>query len=371
MKKVLLITNYAGMWPFAKDICELFNRNNIRCNVIDYGKHEFIDAENKKHIKYFYEFKLLKIIKALRYFQNKILVPYFFKRLLSKIGQYNSVIVLYHSPFINQFSNILKSKSKRIILYYAGSDFYRASNVIREKNRTLINACDIIAFTNNAMAKDFTEYYQDYRNKYVVFLFGSRIVDMIKYAIENNYQKTRDKILITIGYSGSRKQQHIRILNSIHNIIDRYYNQIKLVFPMTYNTELTYVKEIKEIISTMNIDSIFIDNKVSEEEIVDIRLNSDIVINMQTTDQASASLIEYIASGNIMLVGDWLPYSFWEEAGICYHKINFENMEETLNSVLSNFNDEHEKASGNISSAIESFSWNSRSLDLLKLIDRD
>jgi hypothetical protein len=198
---------------------------------------------------------------------------------------------------------------------------------------------------------------------------GSKIVDHIKEISKMNVSLRSDKIRITIGYNCSVAQQHLKVLNSISTVLNDYRESIQLYFPMTYNGNASYLNQIKEYVSFLNITASYYENKLSDIEIAHIKLNSDIVINMQTSDQASASLFEYIAAGNIMIVGDWLSYTFWDDNTIHYHKVSFGNLEETLNYIIKNFKEEKEKSSRNISNAIKAFSWEFQCNNLLKLIE--
>src|SRR3989304_10346614 len=54
------------------------------------------------------------------------------------------------------------------------------------------------------------------------------------------------------------------------------------------------------------------------EDIARLRLIANIVLNIQTTDQLSASVQEHLFAGNIVIVGKWLPYDIYDEMGIFF-----------------------------------------------------
>jgi hypothetical protein len=78
---------------------------------------------------------------------------------------------------------------------------------------------------------------------------------------------------------------------------------------------------------------------------------------MQTSDMASASLVEYIASGSVMLIADWLSYPFWDELSLKYIKVNFGNLNVHLNNVLNNIDEYQVKVSKNKSKVISNLAW--------------
>jgi hypothetical protein len=163
-------------------------------------------------------------------------------------------------------------------------------------------------------------------------------------------------ITITIGYSGSKEQQHIRIIKSILEML--ILNNIYVLLPFTYsNHDPEYMARTIEILESNNISYRIFNDLLDDEEISELRLLSDITINMQTTDQASASLTEYAEAGNIMLIADWLPYKFWDDNKLFYYKVNFENLGEKLQEVILNVTDEKKKFSNNREIIYRNLSW--------------
>ncbi len=72
-----------------------------------------------------------------------------------------------------------------------------------------------------------------------------------------------------------------------------------------------------------------------------IKLCSDVMINILQTDSFSGSMQEFLYANNIVITGSWLPYKLFDELGVYYHKIDSaEMLAGKLTEVLSNLNKE-------------------------------
>ncbi len=357
------------MWPFSNKLLEVYDENGYDTDLLDYNDDYYFIYRQKNQPEISKKIKIKSDLRIIKIIRNRILFPYYFKQNLKKIESYQAIIILYHNNFLNNCVKILLQKTKKIILIYAGSDFYRATKCELRNNKLLLNACSKIVFTNEGMANDLTRYYNDYFSKFTINHFGLNIIDCL-IANSHKIQLTdKDSIKITIGYNGASGQQHIKIIELINFVIQKADTKIKLIIPLTYAGEKKYVEEIKKVVSNLNIDAVFYERKLSEFEIAEIRKNSDIVINMQVSDQASGSLIEYLATGSIMIVADWLPYSFWDDYEFYYHKTNFENLGNTLNEILLNYLEEKERSKKNMNIALNNFSSKARLKEILSIVE--
>jgi uncharacterized protein with ACT and thioredoxin-like domain len=76
------------------------------------------------------------------------------------------------------------------------------------------------------------------------------------------------------------------------------------------------------------------------EEVSQLRIASDIMIQLQTTDMLSASMLEHIYAKNIIITGSWLPYKDLREWGLVYHEVEeVMDIGQKLQNVLLNFDD--------------------------------
>jgi hypothetical protein len=94
-----------------------------------------------------------------------------------------------------------------------------------------------------------------------------------------------------------------------------------VLIPMSYPDNSMYREEVRKVVEGADIEYRILDKKMSIEDIARMRIVSDYVVNIQTTDSLSASIQEHLFAGSSMIVGKWLPYSVLERMGIHLHKV--------------------------------------------------
>ena len=141
-----------------------------------------------------------------------------------------------------------------------------------------------------------------------------------------------------------------------------------LIFPMTYgDVQSEYINLVKNALIQGQIPFLLLEKHISDQEVVELRLISDITINTQTTDALASSIKEAFAAGDIVLVGDWLPYNIYEELGVIFEKINFETLTICLEQNITSLKVRKEILVKN-EKIIENFAcWNSLTLKWLNL----
>ncbi len=219
------------------------------------------------------------------------------------------------------------TKQKLVITFY-GSDFYRTSNFIKNIQKLLYKKADAITFTNPLTKKSFIEYYKDYDNKSYVCRFGLKTLDFIdknrsisKKELRESLGYDLEKVIVTCGYNSTKEQQHGKIIESIVKLPKDLLEQTQFVFPMTYGDNINK-ERIKNILKQTNLDYIILENFLYGDNNANIKLASDIMINVLETDSFSGSMQEFLYANNIIITGSWLPYEVFDNAGIQYVKID-------------------------------------------------
>jgi|GEM_PF-3405714 len=360
-QNLLFLTNMEGMWPFSYQLKSLFMESGFRVTIFDIGHKKFIDEEVST-IKIPKYFNLLLKIRFLRIIFRRYEYM-FYKKFFNKLKSKNYItIIFYHSQIYNYLINEINSVSSKIVIIYAGSDFYRVNKKEKLNNKNLLDLADKNIFTNSGMRKDLTSFYNGYYNKSRVAYIGSKVLDTIstnritKENVKSKFGIDNDTVVITIGYSGSTAQQHQKIIEYILPYLNK--KKITFIFPMTYGlADSNYISQIKSQLDKNEFDSLFFRDMLSEMEIAEIRYLSDITINMQITDQASASLVEYLGAGNLLIIGDWLNYEFWDQLNLFYIKANFKNLGVLLQKNIEDFQVYKAKLDSNRESIIKNLSW--------------
>jgi hypothetical protein len=356
-KRVLIITNFIGMSPFVGSLTRRLVNEDIEVDVIDTGKWCFYRNNEIKKGPPFYTaaFKIPILGHFLMLCHLSILIR--------QKKNYDVVNILYLQPQLRKFARYLSKHNKRLMVSYAGSDFYRISERVKEKVEILLERCNAITFGNYQMAEDFNEYYRNkYKTKIYSADFGMDILPMLdknnnavsKSTFRKNNGINKDDIIITIGYNGHDEQQHIKIIEKLKQI-NR--DNIFLLIPFTYGGTPEYLQQVNELLVKSKFRFRIFTKYLPDEDIADIRINSDIAINIQFSDQSCLSLLEHLYCGGVVLIAEWLPYKFWDDMGVYYHKVNENNLTDKLAMVITNIKEEKVKCGNNGTFIKKIFSW--------------
>lgn len=266
-----------------------------------------------------------------------ILRTFFFTYIIRSVTKDYDIIDV-HS-FERWYVSFLKKCQKPFKLTIWGSDFYRENEKWQEKKRELYKKASIIQVETSSVKKDLIAYEPTLNNKIIACNFGVDILEEIdKYRDSDDMPLLRSegKIVVTCGYNGTLNQQHLKILSSISKLRIEIKEKIHLCIPVTYGLTSANRNSIISQLQTMDIPYSFLENRLSDYDLAKLRLESDIVVNIQTTDSLSASLIQHLYAGSILLAGDWLPYDIYDEYSLVYYPIKEKNLTNKLEDVICN-----------------------------------
>ena len=251
-------------------------------------------------------------------------------------------------------------KEIKVIITIWGSDFLRLSEKRLNSFNPLIQKSYKITFATEEISSVFEKRFNT-RSKHVIARFGLNVFNEIdKLRASADFSNT-NKTVLTIGYNRHPAQQHLKILNELSKLDKSVIDKITLVIPLTYGPiNIDYIYKIKEAVKKLGIGHKYYDTFLSENQIADLCLNSDIMLQLQTTDAFSGSMQEYMYAGNIIITGKWLNYSTLKEEGIKFYEINeFESLSELLSNIVLNITLEKEKTRNNYKNLYEISSWES------------
>ncbi len=263
------------------------------------------------------------------------------------------------------YSKYIPGLGKKFICTLFGSDLFRTNDVAKNEQRVLFDKCSGILLSKN-MVPYFEEHFGDRSDKYQFNQYGSARIDSVyegvrslnKSEIQKNWNIPEGKTVVTIGYNGKPEQQHLKVLEQLEALSDDEKSQLYLMFPMTYGGDETYWSSVKEKVESLEIDHSILLNRLSDEEITELRIISDISINTQTTDALASSVKEAMVSGDILLVGDWLPYDIYKEMGVFYQTTDFESLTTNFQKILKDVDKLQEQSVKNADIIRKFASWN-------------
>lgn len=312
--------------------------------------------------------KIPKIRTSIRVF----LLKRYFKKLKGKydaIGIHSCDLIYIH--LIEWLREITTNLSVTIW----GSDFYRASDLMRQRKKKIFDLCDLIVFGNPSNKDDFVSYYKDYYSKSVVCGFGITKFDVIKQVLENSKKQEvksglglpNNKLIVAIGYNGTVQQQHQMLIDCLTTLPKTFKEKIFLLFQMSYGGNDEYRKQVEKKAKACGINYKLITHFLSDEETSKIRIATDIVLNAQLTDGFSASIQEHLFAKNVVIVGSWLEYKSLDQSNIFYLKSSKENFGRVSFDVIENYSKYSQLIENNTEKIYELSSWDSRLSDWIAI----
>lgn len=310
MKKILIIGD--GNSVFIKDF---INQYSVRECQIDLISSTYVNNILGVQNIYTYESE----------FSNKIFVHlnlnFQLFNIINKLNAtYDAIIIHYVSFYLAPHIKNLQKLSNNLIAVVWGSDFYRVSSKVKLKLQNVIySTVDSIVFTSPKTREQFL-HSKDKVNpeKCHVARFGLPTLDEIDKIkdIDAEYKKEwyekfnipADKLIVLVGYNANLSQNQILAIDKISELRAEVLDSIHLVFPLAYGN-----KSSKEVILTeLSIKGInnftILEDFYNFEDTAKLRILTDILINIQPSDQFSGSMQETLYAGNTVIAGDWLPY---------------------------------------------------------------
>lgn len=332
--KILIIANSKVV--FGKELQLELNNRGFDVSLLDF---EFLTIYNKSYDEDTTFSELFRKYKSI-----PKLSMFFRMMYIKKIIQENNFDIV--NIHISRWFYIIilpwLIKQKLVITFY-GSDFYRTTNFVKNIQTILYKKADAITFTNPLTKDSFLEYYKDFKNKSYVCRFGLKTLSFIdknrsisKQELKKSLGYDLEKIIITCGYNSTKEQQHEKIIENILKLPTDLLKKVQFIFPMTYGDN-TNKEKLKNILKQTSLDYIVLEDFLYGDDNANIKLASDIMINMLETDSFSGSMQEFLYANNIVVTGSWLPYQVFDNAGIQYIKIdNIDELYSLLENVINN-----------------------------------
>lgn len=352
MSKILIIYPYLNQEPMVFHLVNSLRNNGLQVDAINSFNLQFaIKPIQEVQLK----FRFIPLLSKLPLPKWKGFLFSIFdkKKALLKIA--NSYDIIDFHSFIAEYDSLIKELSaKKIIkVTFWGSDFYRATNERREQQRIALQFADSIQIGTLAMKSDIMEHFGEFEDKVRIANFGLQQFDLISELKKANYVhqykkgENRDKLMVVCGYNGSKAQQHFIMIDALNKLKTDIKQKIFVVFPMTYGADSSYLKSVETELKRTNISYFILTKHLSEIEMAKLRIDSDIVVNIQKTDAFSGSLQQHLFSENVVLVGDWLPYSVLDDHKVFLKRTTIENLYHNISDCINNFDTLTNLARGN------------------------
>lgn len=233
-------------------------------------------------------------------------------------------------PFTRIFGN-------RLSVSFWGSDLLRCD---KKKKMALVSlrlANEITVITPEMLDKFHMLYGMGYDKKLRMIDFGLDIVDIITqinedyYKIREKYNIEYNKVVVAIGYNGNPAQQHVDVLKQIMKLPEEIKSRIHLLLRLTYSIkDDDYVQSVKKMIEQTGCSSLVIEGYLSDEEIAEITVMSDIFIHAQISDARSATICEHLYANCLLFNPEWIEYSTLKDKVFFKSYKNFDELYKLL-----------------------------------------
>lgn len=333
-----LLANHCEVWMVNRNnkkeeyrkYIELYKRLGVHFIDVPDIVHELYDKRNKK--------SFLKNMHA-HFHQLKSII---------RSGPYDLINLHYVSSTNLIYTYIIKKCMKtKLILSYWGSDLLRA-----DKNRLslmglFVRAADYITFDNKDLEIKFKEVYgRAAKMPAETVLFGLPVLDKIhekcrdgmSESIRKMWNIPDGKTVIAIGYSGTKEHQHVKVLKAVGKLEDQYKERIVLLLQMTYSGAEDYKKQVLYEAEKTGCEYIGIQRFLTDDEIAELRIITDIFINAQTTDAFSGSVCENLYAGTLLMNAQWLCYQEFKDYDFKY--MEFEDIHQIGQLIIRAFEQE-------------------------------
>ncbi|MCM4158774.1 glycosyltransferase family 4 protein [Antarcticibacterium flavum] len=226
--------------------------------------------------------------------------------------------------------------NKKIIFSFWGSDLLRRSNYL---NTFIVKELLRKAHSITVQSIDLREillakYGREFIDKVVVvkFISDKQIYDRMNIRLASSISTTKkiaptnEKMNVVIGHNSKEENNHIKIVEQLISLPQKILNNSRFIFPFSYGRnniqeQEAYKNSIIELLKPFKIDFTFIEKYLEWEEVVDLRLNTDIFIHLPITDALSGTLTEALYGGAKVITGSWLPYGPFRRSGLKYHEV--------------------------------------------------
>jgi len=218
-------------------------------------------------------------------------------------------------------SGILFSGLKKPIVssFWGGEIWENLGTIKRFFQGLLLKNSILITVISRTMAEKVKEefpFVSDNKLRFVRYGFlDPEILDNVSVNIQEEFKRRlgikSHEAVVTVSYASAPRHRQDFILDSLEYLDDGFLkaNNVKFVLPLTYGDPEWRNYIIKKVLRHKFRERIkVIDKMLPDNEVAVLRKISDVFINIPTQDTFSASMLEHLYVGSVVIVGSWLPY---------------------------------------------------------------
>lgn len=366
--KILLIGNANNSSKFVLEYLQeiVIKIPDITVDLMSTSQKDNNDISYIKNVNYFWP-KKEKIILFPKLPHPHLVIKQILRYILCR--RYDIIHILSVSSEMIFMPIFFKRKS-RIIISYFGSDLMSLSKRKAILQKILVKRANVITVSTENMLNFFNKLYNyKYTNKIKLATFGSNNTDII-IKVQKKYSKNEckmrfnipsDRISILCGYNGNSRQKHKQILEMLSLLNEDIKKKIYVLLQCSYGATLPYINELSVLIEKYEIMGQIIIDYLNAEDLAKLRISTDIMLNVQPSDALSASMLECLEVGAVIIKGSWLKYEPLESRNIFMLDLeSILELPEKIIYVVKNFNELKNKSNHNKGILYELLSWKTK-----------
>lgn len=275
--------------------------------------------------------------------------------------------------YVKYYQENIHLPNQKLILSFWGSDFYKRDKSKDLSLNEILLKTDVITFTNEKTLQSFKNEFNSIAIKKIKLIpFGLEQLDFIETDVETKVKSKTTlniplgKIAVTIGYNASKNQQHEKIVAELDQLTkdSKLVRDLHLIVPLTYGADEMYKRMISEMYAKLPFSNTIYTRYLLDDEITHLRQASDLMIQLQETDQFSGSMQEYLFARNVVLTGNWLPYERLIDSKVYFHRLNsVHDLHKHIVKIIENYEMEYTLTVDNPEKIYNISSW-SNTIDL-------
>jgi glycosyltransferase involved in cell wall biosynthesis len=289
-----------------------------------------------------------------------------FRQLISKINyRYDAVHMLFCDVGYFASRYMIRSLTNHFVISFFGSDYYASSPLILRLISKIVAHADAVTAANQKTALAVQQAFKIADSKFKLCRFGLSPLDTLKQlsgkdkaAIKASLGFGLQDLLVVCGYNASANQQHETMIEALIKIKNEIPPEVRFIFPISSNAGLERKKHIENLLQQSGLRYSTITAYLSDQQLAELRYVTDIMVQLQRTDQLSGSMQESLFAGSHVITGSWLPYAIFDELDVKMIKIDrVEMLGDALLKIISKGAFPSEYAAQNASAIWQLSSW--------------
>lgn len=276
-----------------------------------------------------------------------------FRRTVVEKERYDIYHLHYCVPKYIRWLEYLPSDAN-VVCSIWGSDLLRTAGVHAYRHQLkAFQRADVITVCSLEMKEIFlAKFGRDFAPKVhiVQFPMSRGIVDCIESCREDTAAQTAlrkklgvngNDLLLVVGHNAFRENNQLDVIRALKALDDDLKSRIVCVFPLTYGLcKAELLAQLPDEARDAGVRCTCIDTFLPGEELALLRLCTDALIYMATSDALSHTVTETLLAGACVITGAWLPYGPYRRAGIQFDELeDFSQLPTTLQQLFTNRDD--------------------------------